>query len=114
MRRLLCALGIHKYQTLDMTSHYKTTYTDMPNWSPIHHIVWYQQCACCMKRRMKDTVKKDRIGFNKLHRGVEYARVAWEVHGVMTFGEGKTVETNNPPPKPRKPKLKVVDGGKNS
>lgn len=75
-------------------------------------MVWYQQCVCCSKRRLKDTHKKDSINPSSRHNGIEYARVAWVTYGKMAFSEGRVV-TPTPPPIKRKPKLKVVDGGKN-
>lgn len=111
MQKLLCAIGIHKYRTVDMTDAFTTSYTDKPYWPPIKHMVWYQQCTCCGKRRMKDTVKRDSVDSTR-HNGVEYARTAWVEHGRMYIGNG----TWNATPKP-KPAAKVVpftvhDGGK--
>jgi len=75
-------------------------------------MVWYQQCACCGKRRAKDTVNKDMM-FSTRHNGVEFARIGWVEYGKAYIGNGK--ETTLPPtaPKPTKTKLKVVNGGKN-
>ncbi len=111
MKLLLCSIGIHKYKTIEMTDCFTTSYTDRPSWSSIKHMVWYQQCTCCGKRRMKDTVKKD-IGYSTRHNGVEYARVGWVEFGKAYIGNGnsKTIPPNQPAK--RKPKLKVVDGGK--
>lgn len=109
MRKLLCAIGVHKYRTVDMTDAFTTFYTDRPDWSPIKHMVWYQQCSCCGKRMMKDTVKRDNINSSR-HNGVEYARVAWVEHGRMYMGN----ETwkNYPPTKAKVVPLTIHDGGK--
>lgn len=106
-RKILCFVGIHKYRTIDMTTRFHTTYADKPKWSPVHHILWYQQCSCCGKRKLKDTVKKDRI-FKDPHRGVEYARVGWEEYGRMILDGDETRELPPNPPKKSKPTLKVV------
>lgn len=113
MQKLLCKIGLHNYVTIDCTSHFSTTYTDRPLWNPIKHMVWYQQCACCSKRRLKDTYKKDTLGLSNRHNGIEYARVAWVTYGKISLGEGKVITPTIPTPIKRKPKLKVVDGGKN-
>lgn len=112
MQELLCKLGIHSYKTINCTDCFTTTFTDKPNWPPIKHMVWYQICSCCGKRHVKDTVKKDSLYSNR-HNGVEYAKIGWITYGRMYLGEGKEVTFNPPAPKPKKPKLTVVDGGKN-
>lgn len=112
MQKLLCKLGIHSYKTIGMTDCFTTTFTDKPRWSPIKHMVWYQQCSCCYKRRVKDTVKKDSLYSNR-HNGVEYARVAWVEQGKMYLGNGIEQKPVTPQPVNKKPKLKVFDGGKN-
>ena len=111
MQKLLCKIGLHSYKTIECTSCFTTEFVGSPGRLPTKHMVWYQQCRCCGKRFMKDTVKKDTYGFTHRHNGVEYARVAWVEHGRMYLGSGQEVETK--PPTPLKPKLKVVDGGKN-
>lgn len=111
MKPLLCLIGIHKYKIIEMTDCFTTTYTDHPTWSPIKHMVWYQQCTCCGKRRMKDTVKKDMM-FSTRHNGVEYARVGWVEFGKAYIGNGNSKTIPPSQPAKRKPKLKVVDGGK--
>jgi len=110
MQKFLCMIGIHSYKTIECTSCFTTSYKDRPSWSPTRHMVWYQQCSCCGKRRLKDTVKQDAI-YTTRHNGVEYARVAWVEYGRMYLGDGQEVKPK--PPTPLKPKLKVVDGGKN-
>ena len=114
MQKLFCLFGIHEYKTIEMTDCFTTSYKDRPSWEPIKHIVWYQQCTHCSKRRLKDTVKKD-SGFSTRHNGVEYARVGWVEFGKAYLGSGnsKTLPplTNTPPAK-RKPMLKVVNGDK--
>lgn len=106
MRKLLCMIGIHEFKTIDCTDCFNTNYTDK-NWI-IKHMVWYQKCSCCGKRRLKDTVKKDSI-FTTRHNGIEYARVNWVENDVMYLGSGIVTE-----PPIKKPKLTVVDGGKNA
>jgi hypothetical protein len=109
MQKLLCKIGIHSYINVEMTNCFTTTYNDK-NWGPIKHIVWYQVCGCCGKRRVKDTYKKDTIGGTR-HAGIEYARVAWVTYGKVYLGNGEIIKPfNTPPPKP---KLKVLEGGKN-
>ena len=110
MRKLLCAIGIHKYRTMDMTDTFNTTYVDRPHSIPIKHMVWYQLCSCCGKRRVRDTVKRDGIGSSNRHNGVEYARVAWVEYGRMYLGDGEW--KNYPPTKAKVVPLTVHDGGK--
>lgn len=111
MQKYLCKIGIHKYVSMNMTNCFTTSYTDR-KWE-IKHVVWYQQCSCCGKRRLKDRFKKEVAFYDTPHAGIEYARVGWETYGRMYLGNGK--ETTLPPtaPKPTKTKLKVVEGGKN-
>lgn len=115
MQKLLCKIGLHSYKTIECTDCFTTRWEDRPKWSPIKHMVWYQQCDCCGKRRMKDTHKKDTYGLSKRHNGMEHARVAWVTYGKVYLGDGQTVTPPAQPPKPtnKRPKLKVVDGGKN-
>lgn len=108
LQRVLCSLGLHKFRTIEMTDCFSTTYVDK-NWGPIKHMVWYQMCSCCGKRRLKDTVKKDTL--SERHNGVEYARIAWIEHGKMYLGNGDTKPFL--PPKPKKTAdLVVFKGGK--
>jgi len=111
MQKLLCKIGIHNYKTIDVTDCFTTSYSDRPSWPPTKHMVWYQQCSCCGKRRLKDTMKEDAI-YTTRHNGVEYARTGWVEYGRMYFGEGKTVTPTARPPIKKKPKFNVVDGGK--
>ena len=108
MQKYLCKLGFHKYVSLNMTACFTTTYTDK-KWE-IRHIVWYQQCSCCHKRKLKDNYKKEVIYSETKHAGIEWARLNWETYGNMYLGEGKTIKPT--PPEPIKPKLKLLDGGK--
>lgn len=110
MQRWLCKIGLHNYVSMNITDCFTTSYTDR-NWSPIKHVVLYQQCSCCGKRRLKDRYKKETYSSTS-HAGIEYARVGWETYGRMYLGSGK--ETTLPPtaPRPTKTKLKVVNGGK--
>lgn len=110
LRKSLCYIGIHKYRTINMTDCFTTSYVDKPHWQPIKHMVWYQQCLCCGKRRMKDTVKRDSI-YSTRHNGVEYARIGWVEYGKMYLGQGESIKTD-PTPKPQKPKLSVIKGDK--
>ena len=103
-RRIVCAVGVHDWYTVDVTSCFTTSYSDRPNWSPIRHMVWYQRCRCCGKRRMRDTVKKDTV-YSSRHNGVEHARVAWVEHAQIYLGDG---QVKNPTPK--KPTLTVIKG----
>jgi hypothetical protein len=112
LSKLFCLFGIHSYKTIDMTDCFTTSYSDRPSWSPIRHMVWYQQCSCCKKRRLKDTVKKDNV-FSSRHNGVEYARIGWVEYGKMYKGNGESKMLPPSQPKPKKPKLKVVEGGRN-
>ncbi len=109
MQELLCMIGIHSYKTIECTDCFTTGYSDRPSWKPIRHMVWYQQCDCCGKRRLKDTVKKDTV-YSTRHNGVEYARVAWVERGRMYLGSGQEAKPKSPTP--LKPNLRVVDGGK--
>lgn len=102
MRELLCYIGIHKYRTIEMTSCFTTHYSDKPNWQPIHHMVWYQACLCCGKRRMKDTVNEDSIDGRARHNGVEYARTSWVEYGEMYIGKGEVKQY------PHKHKAEIV------
>lgn len=114
MRKLLCKIGIHSFQTVDCTNCFETGYSDRPNWSPIAHMVWYQRCSCCGKRRVKDTVKQDvLLSSNARHNGIEFARVNWVENNIMYIGKG--LESKQPPttpPKKQRPNFKVLDGGK--
>jgi hypothetical protein len=70
-------------------------------------MVWYQQCSCCGKRRVKDTVKQDSVNGSRRHNGVELAKVNWVENGVMYLGSGKSFK---PQPIRRKPRLTVIKG----
>lgn len=95
-----------------MTDCFTTQYVDK-NWNPIKHIVWYQICRCCGKRRVKDTYKKDTIGSTR-HAGIEYARVAWVEHAKIYLGNRQIKEFGlRQTPIKTKPKLTVIDGNKN-
>ena len=111
MQKYLCKIGLHKYVSLNMTDCFTTNYTDQ-KWT-IKHVVWYQQCSCCGKRRLKDRYKKEVVFYDTPHAGIEYARVGWETHGRMYLGKGQEVTLPPTAPKPSKSKLKVIDCGKN-
>jgi hypothetical protein len=111
MQKYLCKIGLHKYVSLNMTDCFTTNYTDQ-KWT-IKHVVWYQQCSCCGKRRLKDRYKKEVVFYDTPHAGIEYARVGWETYGRMYLGKGQEVTLPPTAPKPSKSKLKVIDGGKN-
>lgn len=112
LRKPLCLIGWHKYRSVDCTSFFHTNVTDKGvKQYTINHMVWYQQCSCCGKRILKDTVKKDMaFFFDKRHNGVEKARVDWVEHGIMYLGNGNYKKPQ--PPAPIKLKLKVITGGK--
>ena len=105
MKKLSCYIGIHNYKTIDLTDCFTSTYTDRPTWGSIKHMVWYQQCADCKKRRAKDSMKKD-LYHGGRHEGIEYARVGWVEYGKMYLGKNRGIST--PPPVKTKPKLTVV------
>jgi hypothetical protein len=109
MQKLLCAIGLHKYRSVEITNCFSTQYTDR-NLAPIKHIVWYQRCECCGKRRVKDTYKKDTFhgGF---HAGIEAAKVAWVEHGKAYLGAAHVIDYTTPPLK-KKPTLTVINGDK--
>jgi hypothetical protein len=111
MQKYLCKIGIHRYVSLEMVDCFTTAYVDT-TWGPIKHIVWYQQCSCCGKRRVKDTYKKDTLGGTR-HAGIEYARVGWVTYGRAYIGNGESRTLLPTAPKPTKKKLRVIDGGKN-
>lgn len=113
MQKLFCKIGLHEYKTIECTNCFTTAYADRPSWGKTKHMVWYQRCDCCGKRRMKDSFKKDTYGYSKRHDGIEHARVGWVTYGRVYLGKGNTITPLAPPPKPTKLKLKVVDGGKN-
>lgn len=73
-------------------------------------MVWYQQCSCCGKRRMRDNYKNEATVPGWKHGGIEQARVQWETYGIMYLGNG--IEQTALPPKPIKKKLTIIDGGK--
>lgn len=98
MKKFLCSIGIHKYRTIEMTDCFTTSYSDRPNWQPVKHMVWYQICSCCGKRRMKDTLKQDSVYGKTRHNGIEYARTGWVEYGRMYIGNGLSKEF---PPKPK-------------
>jgi hypothetical protein len=100
-QKLGCSIGLHKYRTIEMTDCFTTTYEDK-NWGPIKHMVWYQVCSCCGKRRVKDTVKKDTLTGSR-HNGVEY--------GKVYLGKGETKTPQQPKPK-KTADLIVFQGGK--
>ena len=110
MQKHLCKIGIHKYVSLNMTDCFTTEYTDR-NWT-FKHVVWYQQCSCCGKRRLKERYKKEAIRSSS-HAGIEYARLGWETYGRMYLGKGETATLPPTAPKPTKTKLRVFEGGKN-
>ena len=83
-RKLLCLIGFHKYRTFETCDTFTTTFTNS-KWAPIKHFVWYDQCHCCGKRRMRDTVKDDSI-YSDRHNGVEWARVQWVEKGWAYLG----------------------------
>ena len=107
MKKLSCYIGIHNYKTINLTDCFHSRYTDRPTWGSIKHMVWYQQCADCKKRRAKDSMKKD-LGYREggWHEGIEYARVGWVEYGKMYLGSNKGIST--PPPTKTKPKLTVI------
>lgn len=112
MQKHLCKIGLHKYVSINMTDCYTTNYTDVKR--TVKHIIWYQQCSCCGKRRLKDGYKKEVIHRRGPgHAGIEYARIGWEIYGRMYLGKGETATLPPTAPKPSKSKLKVIDGGKN-
>jgi hypothetical protein len=104
MQKYLCKLGLHKYVSLNMTDCFITGYIDR-DWT-IKHVVWYQQCYCCGKRRLKESYKRETLSISA-HAGIEYARLGWETYGRMYLGGGKETTL-----KPIEPKLKVIEGGK--
>jgi len=108
MQQYLCKIGFHRYVSLNTTNCLNTRYTDK-NWT-IQHMVWYQQCSCCGKRRMRDNYKNEARVPDWKHGGIEQARVQWETYGIMYLGNG--VEQVADPPKPTKKKLTIIDGGK--
>lgn len=112
MQSFFCKLGLHDYVSIDMTGCFSTTYSDK-KWT-ITHLVWYQVCSCCGKRRMKDNYKKEILwgSTNDKHAGMEYARLGWERYGRMYLGVGKEVTYDPTPTKPKKTKLKIISGGK--
>lgn len=111
VQKYLCKIGLHKYVSLNMPSRYTTTYTDR-NYT-ISHVIWFQQCSCCGKRKLKDNFKKEAfLGSSAPHAGIEYARLGWEVYGRMFLGNGEEIAIPTTP-KPTKTKFKVFDGGKN-
>ena len=109
MQKYLCKIGLHIYVSLEMTDCFTTFYTDR-NYT-IKHIVWYQLCSCCGKRRLKERYKKE-VYSSTFHAGIEYARLGWETYGRMYLGDGKEVTLPPKAPKPTKPKLKIISGGK--
>lgn len=104
---MLCAVGIHRYKTVDLTNCFYTVYRDT-TWGPVHHMVYYLQCKCCGKRSFKSTYKQDAHGESH-HGGIEYAKAGWVDHGVMYLGDGVT---RRPGQAARGGKLSVVQGGK--
>ena len=108
MQQYLCKIGFHRYVSLNSTNCFNTRYTDK-DWT-IQHMVWYQQCSCCGKRRMRDNYKNEAVFSNWKHGGIEQARVQWETYGIMYLGNG--IEQVAAPPKPTKKKLTIIDGGK--
>jgi hypothetical protein len=111
VQKYLCKIGLHKYVSINLTDCFTTSYTDR-NWLPTKHVVWYQQCSCCGKRRLKEHYKKEKYS-SAPHAGIEAARLNWETYGVMYLGKGKTYTLPPTAPRPTKTKLKVVEGGKN-
>jgi hypothetical protein len=109
MRKLMCKLGLHKYVSLKTADCFRTVYTDK-NWT-IKHVIWYQQCSCCGKRRLKERYKQETYSSTS-HAGIENARVEWETYGRMYLGSGQTYTPTAPQPT-TKSKLKVIEGGKN-
>lgn len=111
MQKYLCMIGIHRYHTVDLTDFFTTTYLGISR-IPIKHIVWYQACKCCGKRRVKDTYKKDTFG-DTHHPGIEHAKVAWVEHSIAYVGNGqKKTYPDQTPPKKSKLKLKIIEGSK--
>jgi len=110
MQKLLCKVGFHSYKTVEMTDCFTTEYTDT-NWGRIKHIVWYQVCSCCGKRRVKDTHENDTVS-DKKHVGIEYARVSWVEHSEAYIGKNKVKKYTNRlrQAKTNKPKLTAIEG----
>lgn len=109
MQKWLCKIGVHKYVSLNVVDCFTTHYKDK-GWT-VKHVVWYQMCSCCGKRRLKERYKKETYSSTS-HAGIEYARLNWETYGRMYLGEGKDVALPPPTPKPTKNKLTIIDGGK--
>ena len=105
-RKILCAIGAHEWHTVGAANCFRTEWT---NGTTMHHMVWYQQCSCCKKRRLKDTVKQDCLYGLCRHNGVELARVEWVERGIMYPGPGKSISTDVIPIK-KKPQLTVIKG----
>ena len=113
-RKLLCLIGIHQWKTFETCTSFTTTYSDKPHWGETKHFVWYDQCSCCGKRRMRDTVKKD-TAFGDRHNGVEWARVQWESKGWAYIGSSTMKHFGGTLHAMQKGDVKpfaVIDGGK--
>lgn len=112
MKNLLCKIGIHKYESVEITDCFTTSYQGKA-WKS-KHVIWYQVCSCCNRRRLKDNYRKEILygSVYSKHSGIEYARLGWERYGKMYLGPGN-VTTHNTPKPSSKPKLRVLDGGKN-
>ncbi len=109
-RKILCAVGLHDWHTVDTTACFTTCYADKPTWGETRHFVWYDKCQCCGKRRLRDTSKKDNH-FGDRHNGIEQARVWWVEREIMYLGSGNY--KNPPVPTIKTPNLTVLKGGKN-
>lgn len=114
-RKFLCLIGWHKYRTFETCASFNTFYKDKA-WGPIKHFVWYAQCQCCGKRKLRDTVKKDSLdSLSDRHNGVEWARVQWVEKGWAYLGNNTMKHFGGSlhvmQPGDVKP-FAVIDGGK--
>lgn len=116
MQSILCKLGFHAYKNVDIATCFTTEYSDRPSWGESKHIVYYQECDCCKKRRLKDNYKNEIVLGTRhdKHPGMERARVDWESNAIIYIGNGTKKQYSPHPQKSKSNKLKLIRGGKDT
>lgn len=116
LQKILCAIGIHSYQVLNVSTYFHTTFVSKNHEDfSVNHLIRYKKCSCCGKRKATDTVRYDNGQFRGRHNGVERAKLAWETHGYMFIHPGivenenmQLVKVSN-----KHTPFSVINGGKN-
>jgi len=100
--KLLCNIGIHQFKVIDVTTQYHTIIE--PDYN-IPHLVKFEICQHCGKRRVSSSFYEDLKAYNpnvSSHKGIELAKIAW-----IDFARTPIV-----PPDNTREKFTVIDGEK--